>query len=225
MQLKELFYRAKERFERRETYRIPLYINLKSLKGHQTPHSALVEHIQAIGVDSDNIMKLFRARQLLIILDGFDELSNIVHDRPAKVAEIKKHWLGLVREFWAEGSDKSAGGMILSGRSNYLQSEQELKDCLGGWSNSTRLYLGDFTDGECKALIKAYKASKSHHEVPDWVPNRPLLLAHLIAKGLIGDVQSISELSREQSWCLLFDMFCARERKSGRALRARPQTS
>lgn len=215
MVLKELFYLAKERFELRKTYRIPLYINLKSLKGHQSPDAALVEHLRAIGVNPDNIMRLFRAKQLLLVLDGFDELSNIVNDRPEKVLEVKKYWLGLLREFWTEGCEKGGGAMILAGRSNYLQDERELSACLGGWVTAKRVFLGDFTSKEATALINLYK---SKHTIPDWVPNRPLLLAHLIAKKLIGDAEQISELSQERGWCLLFDMFCRREPKSGRAL-------
>jgi hypothetical protein len=79
--------------------------------------------------------------------------------------------------------------------------------------------LDDFTEDQA---AKYLAAAGIHGGVPEWVPNRPLLLRYLVSSGALAEPWHDAAQTRAAAWAGLVDSLCAREAMALSAVR--PET-
>ena len=210
--MREIFMRLSKASTRDRSNRFPILLNLRDHYGQVDATEALERHSKKIGFDSDSsLVRAWRAGYALIMLDGFDELAIPGwQGQPDKLKKLRRDSMSLVRDFVHD--TPSDCGLIISGRRNYFDSEQEMREALGFNSNTREVLfatLQDFTEEQVQKYLQENGWYKS---VPSWFPTRPLLLSYLIRQDLIGDVLgSSSDVPPAEGWDSLLTRVCERE--------------
>ena len=101
--------------------------------------------------------------------------------------------------------------IFIAGRSHFFDSPDELMRALGIGSACGMFSLSEFTEEQVRAFLKS---RGWEHNVPDWVPTRPLLLGYLAARGLLSELTQVAtSVSEAVGWNELIDLVCEREAK------------
>lgn len=210
--MRELFLRLSQPKIRDEAYQFPVLLNLRDHYGQTDASEALERHARKIGFESGaSLVRAWRAGYALIMLDGFDEIAIPGWQGQAdRLKKLRRDSMQLVREFVKD--TPSDRGLIVSGRQNYFDSDDEMRNALGfGGTGSQALFvtLQDFNDEQ----VQQYLARRGWKQsVPSWLPTRPLLLSYLISKDLLGSVLETNvNLPPAQGWDVLLSRICERE--------------
>jgi Predicted NTPase (NACHT family) len=186
----------------------PLYINLRDHSGETDPDMCIRKHAQSIGYSKpDNLIKAWRAGYVYLILDGFDEMTPRVATRSEKRArDLRESATSLVKRFVSE--TPSATPIILAGRNNYFDREEELFACTGVTQSGWDIYvIDDFSDEEAEKYLRLVNYTG---HLPSWVPKKPLIVSYLVSQSIFEqehhgmDVPGIG-------WNYLIDRICHRE--------------
>jgi hypothetical protein len=186
----------------------PLYINLRDHSGETDPDMCIRKHAQSIGYSKpDNLIKAWRAGYVYLILDGFDEMTPRVATRSEKRArDLRESATSLVKRFVAE--TPSTTPMIIAGRNNYFDREEELFACTGITNIGWDIYIiDDFSDEEAEKYLKLINYNG---HLPGWVPKKPLLVSYLVSQKIFESEQNGMDVPGV-GWNYLIDRICHRE--------------
>lgn len=197
-----------------DTYAIA--INLRDHWGAKRASEIFSRHFCDLGLDEKNFLKTYEKSQNLYLLDGFDEIGTqswssdiqkMQHIREASMYGLKD----LIRQV--------RGGVLITGREYYFNSDEELMNSLG-LSVEQTVFLEchqEFTDSELLDFIQANIPeginSEALGELPPWLPKRPLVI-QLLSK-YASDIFSIQNIFDDicSFWHVFLTKLCEREAK------------
>lgn len=208
MTVYDLFRRISKKYLQHETNQVPVVLNLREHWGHKTVTGSLREHASGLDFQKDQqLVRAFNAGQLVMLLDGFDEIAPSPWSRtPQRLKELRNDAVLLVRDFVNRTRGKS--GIIVAGREHFFDDRKELLNALGIPTDGLVLTVNEFTPQEAQSYLNRIGITQ---QLPDWIPYRPLLLATLAATGLLETVINGTEREPAAAWNYLIDQICKRE--------------
>lgn len=169
-----------------------------------------------MGLQAGNIIKTFDNENFVYLLDGFDEIGTqswssdiqrMQHIREISVCALK------------DLIGKAQGGILITGRDYYFNSDKEMLSCLGldyaktiildCHSEFTEMELLDFISQNISELSEKNKIE----QLPIWFPKRPLViqLMHKYAEDLFSEEHTLDDIC--SFWYVLLSKICEREAK------------
>ena len=191
-------------------------INLRDHWGAKRAMEILSRHFVELGLDAKNFIKSFDQPNAIYLLDGFDEIGaqswssdvrKMQHMRELSVCAVKD-LIGKVR-----------GGVLITGREYYFNSDKELLNCLGLSEDKTILLEchHEFSDSELLTFISENipdaEGRKELEQLPAWLPKRPLVIQLLLKYA--SDIFSIKYALDDICgfWYAFLSKICERESK------------
>jgi len=189
---------------------VPVVLNLREHWGQCDPSEALLRHSQLIGfTQPPQLVRAFNAGRIAVLLDGFDEVGAMPWTRlPVdQLRNLRRHAVQLVARFVERSRGKC--GLLVAGRKHFFDNTQELMSALGLEQDCTILGLDEFSETEARQYLEKLGCK---HELPEWLPKRPLLLASLASRGLLDAVlEAAADIEPAVAWNKLLDLICKRE--------------
>lgn len=196
--------------QRKTKFIYPISINLKENWGTQSAEEIVRRHFDNLGLSdlADTIVSMIGTDSLLFLLDGFDEIgSQSWSDDARRLRQIRANALKGVKDL----IQKSRGGVIVSGRNHYFNSDEEMYALLG-------ITTGGSTLVKCKDEFSQTEMRNYLMEIadgiplPSWLPRRPLI-CQIIASLDKDELERvfIENDSPVEFWKTLFEMICNRE--------------
>ncbi len=207
--MRELFFRLASRFWRNKSLAFPILLNLRDHHGQTDPVEALERHARRVGFESPSaLVRAWRGGFGILLLDGFDEIAAAGWaGKTRTLKELRYRSMELVRAFVR---DTPLGvGYVVSGRAHFFDSENELRTALGIRSSIRMLQIEEFGEEQVTRFLGRLGWSET---IPSWLPSRPLLLAYLASRNLLGPgMQSDSSADAASGWDELLDRIADRE--------------
>lgn len=208
--LREVFRELRRMRVQHEIHQTPVLLNLRDHWGQRSPAEALERHAREIGFSKPaELVRALNAGRLIVMLDGFDETASIqwAPRESSRMREARHAAVLLAKKF--VDAQRGGGGVIVAGRDHFFDSRNEMYSALGFRQNDTRLVLDGFSIAEMRAFLTSRGIT---YDLPDWLPNRPLLLAYLTREHLLADVlRSTENAAPAQAWEQIIERICARE--------------
>ena len=191
-------------------------INLRDHWGAKRAGEILSRHFEDLGLDAKNFIKSFDQSNVIYLLDGFDEIGT-----QSWSSDVKK--MQHIRAMSVSGIkdliEKVKGGILITGREYYFNSDSELLSCLGLSKDNTIILEcpQEFTDSELVDFIKKNTPDTGNDEclnkLPAWFPRRPLVIQLLLKYA--SDVFSIEYALDDICgfWYAFLSKICDREAK------------
>jgi hypothetical protein len=204
----EAYRQLKYSYLKNKTDKFPIFLNLREHDGQKNPSEALIRHASNIGFENPNsLVSAWKLGYVILILDGLDEMAPFSWaDHPSKLRSVRYNTMTLIRQFISESPQNT--GILISGRINYFDSEEECLTSLGNNEEIEILSLQDFTEQQAVTYLKEKNISII---IPDWFPARPLLISYLVSKNLLIDKILNNELDAASGWDWLLDKITERE--------------
>lgn len=211
MLLREIFFSLLKEFSRNNTFRFPIFINLREHMGQEDPIELLERHARNNAADPRKLVAAWSAGYIDLIIDGFDELSTRgwTGDH-RKLREFKRSTHAVVKGLIRQTPKKSS--IIIAGRAAYFDSDKEMREALGAPEEAYKHLIVQPFDSEQAAIFLHRKGCNT--PLPQWLPTRPLFLSYLINKDLIQDAVSVSSsgsFPEGVAWSSLLEMIAGRE--------------
>jgi hypothetical protein len=210
MTLREIYLKIADAYHEGRTPKFPVYINLRDHSGQQEPVEVLERHARRIAFDPPHhLVRAWRAGFVVLILDGFDELSTtgwMAFNRRLK--DTRFSTVEAVRRFVRETPPDCP--VIVAGRVSYFDDEKECLNALGFREEiASILSLNDFTESQITGYLRKLGVIGT---LPAWLPSRPLLIGALAVRGALN-AESIGDDSVEpgEGWDNLLHAVCERE--------------
>jgi hypothetical protein len=208
--LREVFLELRKRRIKGQIRRTPVLLNLRDHWGQRSEAEALERHAREIGFSHPNqLVRALHAGRLIIMLDGFDETASIQWSprESARMREARRSAVGLAKKF--ADMARNGEGFIVAGRDHFFDSRSELDAALGLGPSASRLILDGFSIPEMQEYLRSRGFTQ---QLPDWLPNRPLLLGYLSRADLIGDILSDEDQAApSRAWDAIVARICERE--------------
>lgn len=161
-------------------------INLREHWGASSASEIIAGHLEELGLSGqiDNAMQIVNSGGCILLLDGVDEVgAQLFGVKRENRKSLRRTALSGVRKL----IQKNKGGVLITSRSHYFDSDEEMLDCLGLSSNRiTRILTcpNEFSDDESKAYLEKIGISIAP---PNWLPRKPLVFQVLstIDNGII----------------------------------------
>jgi hypothetical protein len=208
--LREVFRELRRQKVRHEIRHTPVLLNLRDHWGQRSPAEALERHAREIGFNKPaELVRALNAGRLIVMLDGFDETASIqwAPRESSRLREARNAAVLLAKKFVE--AQHGVGGVIVAGRDHFFDSRSEMYTALGIRASDLRLVLDGFSVAEMRAFLTSRGIPDG---LPDWLPNRPLLLAYLTRENLLADVlRSTENAAPSQAWEQIIERICARE--------------
>ncbi len=191
-------------------YKQPIAINLRDNWGLKRATELLTRHFTDIGLGDHvgDILKVAFSSACIYLLDGFDEIgAQTWSDDPTKLVEIRKQSLVGIKDL----VQKANGGVLITGREHYFNTDSELLTCLGLDSKPV-LFLRcnqELNDAQFSELI-----GRTTSNLPAWIPKKPLIgtIIRDIDPAIVDHIFATST-GQIDFWDLLLNTFCEREAK------------
>ena len=187
----------------------PLAIDLREHWGLRRGSEIIRRHFDDLGLpDSANAaLRVINNGSITLLLDGFDEIaSQVWSDDPERLKEIRAQSLTGV----ADLIRSSRGGILISGREHYFDSQEEMYRCLGLDPNRT-LVLSCAEEFSSEQMEKYLGVVRPDLIIPDWLPRRPLV-SKMLASFDSSELDVLSEDGGETDyWHRLLNGICVRE--------------
>lgn len=188
---REVFRELAKLYREGKTNLVPVVLNLREHWGQDYFDEILERHARSIGFSPrEDLVAAWRAGMVTVLLDGFDEVASQSIGR-----FNEKHFMREARRAALQGVRDlilklPAGvGLWICGRDHYFDNEKELAHALGLTSEDYILAeLDEFTEAGAHDFLKR---NGVEHELPTWLPRKPLLLAYLTQHNLLDDVLQI----------------------------------
>lgn len=210
MTMRHIFYNMKRAYLSNESYKFPIFLNLRDHIGQDVPSSALFDHGSKVGFSNpEQLVRAWRAGFAHIFLDGFDEIaSSRFRSGSVGLRAVRRSAMSLVRNF-IDQHPQGQSSLFISGRENYFGSNDEMLQAFGiKGADINILTLSDFTLEQVQTYLKRLGFNEM---VPEWLPFRPLLIGYLATRGILGGRSALESLSRAEGWNYLLDQICERE--------------
>ena len=207
--VREVFRRLRRDYYRNRIERIPIAINLRDHWGQPRVEEVVLRHAYEIGFDHPNqLVRAWNAGLLIPLLDGFDELASpVMAMKKDAIRKSREEALKVIQAFMYDVRGKS--GVLLAGRDHYFDSIAEAKKMMRLPPNSIFVEVGEFSEEQTISYLRKKKVT---HELPTWLPRKPLLLGYLASRGLLGEVVQIEgEGGVALAWDQFLDSVCRRE--------------
>lgn len=195
-------------------------INLREHWGAKRYSEILSRHFEELGLKSDDYIKTFDLPNVIYLLDGFDEIGTQSWSSDSKkMHHIREMSVCALKDLIT----KAFGGILISGRDYYFNSDLEMLNCLGLNANNTMILEchQEFTEPELLSFIQnnlEHEGKLEIGELPVWLPKRPLIIQLLMKYA--GDIFSMESTFENicSFWHEFFVMTCERESKIYTAL-------
>jgi hypothetical protein len=210
--VRESFNALASNFQDASAY--PLAINLREHWGAQSGVEIISGHFNRLGLSSsvDRAMKLLRSGNILLLLDGFDEVgTQTFGNSEDRRASIRKHALNGVADLLT----LSTGGVLVTGRPHYFNGNEELLSSLGLSLRSSETSIiscrQEFENEQADAYLVALGINS---KTPAWLPKKPLMF-QIIASMEAPEAEKIlkSHSGEVGFWGQFIDTVCIREAK------------
>ncbi|GAA1028724.1 hypothetical protein GCM10009557_14780 [Virgisporangium ochraceum] len=194
-----------------DSYRFPLYLNMREHQAQTDPVEAIERHARKISYPRpDKLVRAWRSGMCHLLIDGFDEiysppLAGVSRDADS-LRELNYQAVELVRAFVRESP--SGPGLAVNGRTHYFASQEDLLTALDLDSDTPIYSLSDFSAGQMRQYLSRHGWST---DVPEWVPRRPLLLGWLASRGHLQSAVDANHLSPADGWDWLLGVICRRD--------------
>ena len=205
--IKEVFTRIAELSSEKNLY--PLAIDLREHWGLRRGKEILRRHFDDLGLSeaADPAIRVTNSGGITLLLDGFDEIaSQVWSDDPERLKEIRAQSLTGVADLI--GSNQ--GGVLISGREHYFDSQDEMFRCLG-LDHDRTLVLSCAEEFSSEQMEEYLRAVRPDLGIPEWLPRRPLV-SKMLASFDSADLKVLSEDGGETDfWHRLLNAICVRE--------------
>ncbi|WP_298035531.1 hypothetical protein, partial [uncultured Dysosmobacter sp.] len=168
-------------------------INLRDHWGAKRTSEILSRHFCDLGIVEHNFMKIYEAPRNIYLLDGFDEIGTQAWSSDArKMQHIRELSMAGLKDL----IQHVQGGILITGREYYFNSDSEMMSSLGLSPEQTVILecQQEFTDSELLDFIRNNIpegiGSETLGELPLWFPKRPLVIQLLLK---CGDIFSIKK--------------------------------
>ncbi|MHC9420581.1 NACHT domain-containing protein [Sphingomonas citri] len=211
MALRDIFQRLSKQHLGGSDSQFPVYVNLRDHIEQYDPDECLRRHASSIGMTHpEKLTRAWRSGLIYLLLDGFDELApRIATGSRGRAQDLRNSAISLVRRLIEETPKE--GSIVLAGRNNYFDTDEELLSALGikkGWK---LLEINDLDDEDLARFIRDNGWSSG---VPEWVPKKPLLISYVKQHGLtdnVSDSDWVDTSDPARGWDYLVDKICERE--------------
>lgn len=210
---REIFFELRKKyFSDGHQSLIPLVVNLREHWGQPHGDEILDRHARIIGFSNKaNLTSAWRAGLVTLMLDGFDELATqavVNHENLNFMREARFISLEGVRDLTLKIPREA--GVLICGRDHYFDDMNELIKTLGLVGRSFKLCtLGEFSEDKAHEFLKKHEIS---HDLPDWLPRKPLILGYLAHRGLLARIVDIdSTKGFGYAWDEFLRLICERE--------------
>ena len=207
--IREVFRRLRSDYYRNRTDRTPIAINLRDHWGQRRVDEVLRRHADEVGFDQANqLVRAWNAGQLLPLLDGFDELASpVMTMRKNAIRKSREEALKVIQAFMRDVRGKS--GALLAGRDQYFDSISEARTLMRLPPDSVFIEVGEFSEEQAITYLNKRNVN---HNLPSWLPRKPLLLGYLASQGLLEEVVRIEgDGGAALAWDKFLDRICGRE--------------
>lgn len=215
---REVFNALASLYRQGKSNLVPVVLNLREHWGQEYFDEILERHARSIGfTPREDLVAAWRAGMVTVMLDGFDEVASQSISR-----FDEKNFMQQARRAALQGArdlilKMPAGvGLWICGRDHYFDTEKELVHALGLASHGFILAeLDEFTEEGAHDFLKR---NGIDHDLPAWLPRKPLLLAYLTQNNLLESVLQIdSAYGFGYSWDEFLNQIVHREAALERA--------
>lgn len=195
-------------------YVIP--INLRDHWGSKRATEILDRHFTDLGLDAKNFIKTFEQSNVIYLLDGFDEIgTQSWSSDPRKMQYIRGISVCALKDLL----QKVQGGVLITGREYYFNSDKEMFNSLGLSEEQTVLLEchREFSEEQLLDFIAqnlpSVKEKENLKSLPSWLPKRPLVIQLLLKYA--SDIFSIDYALDDVCgfWYAFLSKMCEREAK------------
>lgn len=158
-------------------------INLREHWGAKRALEILNRHFSELGLDAQNFIKTYEQPNTIYLLDGFDEIgTQSWSSDPRKMQHLREISVCALKDLVGQVQ----GGVLITGREYYFNSDAEMLSSLGLSSSQTILLEchQEFTDTQLLKFIAqnipATDAEKALSSLPAWFPKRPIVIQLLL---------------------------------------------
>ena len=207
--MREVFKNLRRDHYRNRTGPTPVAINLRDHWGQPRVDEVLRRHSHIVGFDKpEQLVRAWNAGQLIPLLDGFDELaSQVMPTTRDAIRESREQALRVIQAFMREVRGKS--GVLLAGRDHYFDSIEEARKLLRLPPETIFVEVGEFSEEQTVEYLRKRKIS---HELPSWLPRKPLLLGYCASRDLLQEVVGIQgDGGVALAWDQFLNRICERE--------------
>lgn len=189
-------------------------INLRDHWGAKRATEILSRHFEELGLDAKNFIKAFERPNVIYLLDGFDEIGTQSWSSDVqKMKHIRELSVCALKDLIG----RTQGGVLITGREYYFNSDKELLSCLGLSENQAMILEchHEFTDSE---LINFFSNNvpdvaekKELDQLPAWLPKRPLVIQLLLkyASDILSMDHALDDICG--FWYAFLSKICERE--------------
>jgi hypothetical protein len=205
--LREIFFRLSGDFLAGRSFTFPVLLNLRDHHGQTDVTEALERHARNIGYSNPtHLVRAWRAGYVILMLDGFDEIAAAGWAGKTKtLRDLRYRSMELIREFVRA----NPGAVVIAGRSNFFDNDQELRGSLAVGQTFKLLQLKEFTSEQVVEFLSRHGWKEA---VPAWLPSRPLLLGYLASRNLLAATLSVDAGSTPaKGWHHLLQRIAERE--------------
>lgn len=191
-------------------------INLRDHWGSQRATEILDRHFADLGMDAKNFTKAYENSNIIYLLDGFDEIgTQSWSSDPRKMQHIRAMSVCALKDLL----QKVQGGVLITGREYFFNSDKEMFNSLGLSEKQTVLLEchREFTEEQLLNFIAqnitAVKDKEKLKALPSWLPKRPLVIQLLLKYA--SDVFSVDYALDDICgfWYAFLSKMCEREAK------------
>jgi hypothetical protein len=208
--IQELFNYISEK--RNPASALPIAIDLRSNWGTRRGSEIIRRHFDDLGLSKfdDNVLRIMPRSGSILLLDGFDEIaSQTWSDDPPTLKELRSNSLLGVKDL----IQINDGGVLIAGRENYFNSNEEMYHCLGLSPTQSVLIRceDEFTTEQMEKYLKNITIDIN---LPSWLPRRPIICK--IASDIDPNILKLlmrQETGEVEFWSFFIRAICDREAK------------
>lgn len=206
--IKELFMLLSSMSKESAFY--PLAVNLRENWGVVRGSEIIQRHFTDLGLadDAGKVLRMLGKSSVCFLFDGFDEIgSQSWSSDPTQLAAIRKKSMAGVADLISQ----CPGGIIISGREHYFNSEEEMLLALGiSASSVTIIHCADeFNETEVQDYARMIDPKIVF---PPWLPRRPLVI-QVVSEMAPDQLKRIAAEAITEStfWYIFITAICERE--------------
>lgn len=191
-------------------------VNLRDHWGAKRGKEILDRHFDDLGLNGKEFTKIYDHSNIVYLLDGFDEIgTQSWSSDKRKMQHIREMSVCALKDLIT----KVSGGVLITGREYYFNSDKELARCLGIDADKA-IFLEchqEFTDSELLTFISKNVSealgSIKIEKLPAWLPKRPIVMQLLLqyASDIFSMEHALDDICG--FWYAFLCKICEREAK------------
>lgn len=189
--------------------KFPIAIDLRKCWGLKDRYEIIRRHLQDLSLQShaDAFIKAYNSEMLVLLLDGFDEMGvQLWSDDANALQTLRSDALAGVRDLIAH----QRGGILVSGRDHYFDSNEELIAALG-LANSEVEMLKSKDEFTFEEISEFMSINGRDADIPEWLPRKPLTFEFFLRVLQDVDPKLSEDIDLVGFWDMLINAVCERE--------------